>query len=303
MQKHILKSDIAILGHFAKDIIEIDGKSQNALGGTVYYGGIAGSHMGLKITIITKLKKEDFRYLNIFKKNGINCIAYPSQETSGIKNIYSSKNMETRTYEPLGFAGAFSKEEIPEIITKLFVIGPIIAGELDLDLLDYLSKMFKGRLALDIQGFIRGIKDNKMMYFNLTEKEKLEIISKVDYLKIDETEAKILTNLPDLLLAGRKLKELGPKEILITHKEGIIILADKDSYSLPWRNKNNIGRTGRGDTAFISYLGSRLHKKPIESLLFAAALTSLKMESIGPFSLPLWLVNEFIKKEYNLIKL
>ena len=31
-------ADIVILGHVAKDIIEIDGKSHDSLGGAVYYG-------------------------------------------------------------------------------------------------------------------------------------------------------------------------------------------------------------------------------------------------------------------------
>ena len=99
-----VESDIVILGHIARDIIEIDGISTTSLGGSPYYGGIAGSHMGLKITIITRIKKEDFSILNIFKKNGVNYYVSASDETSGLKNIYSSDNVEFRSYEPLGFA-------------------------------------------------------------------------------------------------------------------------------------------------------------------------------------------------------
>ena len=255
--------------------------------------------MGLKITIITKLKKQDFSLLAQFEKNGIKYFAYPSEETSGIKNVYTSTNMEERTYEPLGFAGPFSVEEIPRINTKMFLIGPIIAGEINIELLDYLFVKFKGKLALDIQGFIRGIKNNQMIYFNLTKKQKTDILSKVDYLKVDETEAKILTNQSDIISAGNELKSYGPKEVLLTHKGGISLFTNETSYIFPWKNKSSIGRTGRGDTAFISYLGSRLHKDPYDSLIFAAALTSLKMESLGPFSLPLWYVDELIKKEYK----
>jgi sugar/nucleoside kinase (ribokinase family) len=302
MDKQILNSDVTILGHIAKDVIQIDGKNHNALGGAVFYGGIAGSHMGLKITIITKLKKQDFSLLDQFIKNGIKYFAYPSVETSGIKNVYTSTNMEERTYEPLGFAGPFSAEEIPQINTKVFIIGPIIAGEINLELLDYLFLKFRGKLALDIQGFIRGIKNNQMTYFTLTEKQKVDILSKVDYLKVDETEAKILTNQSDIVSAGNELKSYGLKEVLLTHKGGISLFTDETNYNIPWRNKSSIGRTGRGDTALISYLGSRLYKNPYEALVFAAALTSLKMESLGPFSLPLWYVDELIKKEYKLKK-
>ncbi len=299
MLREVFESDIAIIGHFAKDIIEIDGVSKSALGGSVFYGGIAGSRMGLKVAIITRLKSEDFLDLEIFDKNNIKYYANPAKETSGIKNIYLSQNMEFRSYKPLGFAGAFTKEEIPQIDTKYFVIGPILAGEIDLELLDYLSEIYSGKLGLDIQGFIRGLKDNKIQYYDLTEKEKVEIISKVNYLKLDTTEAKVLTNLSSIPKAAKLLNKLGPKEVLITHEEGVNVSVNNNSYFFPWKNKRSIGRTGRGDTAFISYLGSRITKNPEESLRFSAALTSLKMESIGPFSLPLSLVEKLIKEEYS----
>ena len=298
MVKEVFESDIVIIGHVAKDIIEIDGVSKPTLGGAVYYGGLAGSRMGLKVAIITKLKVEDFPILDSFEKHNIKYFAYPAKETSGIKNIYSSQNMEYRSYEPLGFAGAFNKEEIPDINTKFFVIGSIIAGEIDLELLKYLNEIYNGRLGLDIQGFIRGLKESKMQYFNLTEKEKVEIISKVDYLKVDETEAKILTTLSSISKAGKQLTKLGPKEVLITHKNGINLSLKNGLYFFPWKNKTSIGRTGRGDTAFISYLGSRITKSPEDSLRFSAALTSLKMESIEPFSLPLSAVEKLIREEY-----
>ncbi len=298
MVKEVFESDIVIIGHVAKDIIEIDGVSKSVLGGAVYYGGLAGSRMGLRIAIITRLKAEDFPILDSFEKHDIKYFAYPAKETSGIKNIYSSQNMEYRSYEPLGFAGAFKKEEIPDIITKFFVIGSIIAGEIDLELLEYLNEKYSGKLGLDIQGFLRGVKDNKMQYFSLTEKEKVEIISKVDYLKIDETEAKVLTTHSSLPEAGKQLKKLGPREVLITHQRGINLVSREGSYFFPWKNKCSVGRTGRGDTAFISYLGSRITRSPEESLRFSAALTSLKMESMEPFSLPLSAVEKLIREEY-----
>jgi len=292
-------TDIVIIGHIAKDIIEIDGTSYTSLGGAVYYGGITGSHMGLKMTIVTRLKKVDFHFLEIFKKNGINCYAYPSEETSGLRNIYSSKNMEFRDYKPLGFAGLFKKEEIPEFRSppKFFVIGSIVAGELDLDLLDYIKNKYNN-ICLDIQGFIRFRDKKKVFYSPLSLKEKREIISQINVLKLDQTEAKVLTNHQDINKAARDLAEYGPNEILITHENGISIYTSNTTFTFPWKNKSSVGRTGRGDTAFISYLGSRLTKNPEESLKFAAALTSLKLESSGPFTLPLYQVESLIKKEY-----
>lgn len=294
-----IATDIVILGHLAKDIIEVDGNSYTSLGGTVYYGGIAGSHMGLKISIITRLKEEDFPFLEVFKKNGINYYAYPSEETSGLRNIYSSKNMEFREYRPLGFAGLFKEEEIIEDLNpKFFVIAPIIAGEVDLELLEYLKIKYPLDLCLDIQGFIRFREDKRVFYKSLSLKEKKKIISNINVLKIDQTEAEVLTNQKEISTAAKELITLGPKEVLVTHEEGISVYTSNGSYKFPWKNNNSDGRTGRGDTAFISYLGSRITKNPEQSLKFAAALTSLKLETPGPYNLPLHQVENLIKEQY-----
>ena len=291
--------DIVILGHLAKDIIEIDGSSYSSLGGAVYYGGIAGRHMGLKMSIITRLKREDFPFLDVFKKNGVNYYSFPSEETSGLRNIYSSKNMEFRKYKPLGFAGLFKKEEIGEKLNpKYFVIAPIIAGEVDLELLDYLKRRYPGNLCLDIQGFIRFRDDTKVFYSSLSLKERSEIISKINILKLDQTETEVLTNQKKISTGAKELLQIGPKEILITHEEGISLFTSNDSYHFPWKNQSSKGRTGRGDTAFISYLGSHIKKNPEESLKFSAALTSLKLETPGPFNLPLYQVENLIKEQY-----
>ncbi|MFX1312330.1 MAG: PfkB family carbohydrate kinase [Promethearchaeota archaeon] len=295
-----IETDIVILGHLAKDIIEIDGESYISLGGAVFYGAIAGSHMGLKVSIITRLKKEDYSLLEVFKKNGITYYVHHAKQTSGLRNIYSSKNMELREYKPLGFAGSFTKEEIPDPLkTKAFVLSPIVAGEINLNLLNYLKKEYSKILCLDIQGFVR-IRDKKTVsYTSLSVKEKKEIISSINVLKLDQTEATILTNQKIVGKAANDLLKFGPKEILITHEKGISVFTSNSSFHFPWKNKNTNGRTGRGDTAFISYLGSRLTKNPEESLKFAAALTSLKLEIPGPFNLPLYQVETLIKSEYD----
>ncbi len=291
--------DIVILGHIAKDIIEVDGTSLSSIGGAVYYGGIAGSHMGLKIAVITKLKEADYPILEVFKKNGINYYVSPSEETSGLRNIYSSKNMEFRVYKPLGFAGLFKKEEIPDFKPppKFFVIGPIIAGEVNLELLEYIKSRYNN-ICLDVQGFTRFRDNEKVFYSPLSLNEKKQILSNTSVLKLDQTEAEVLTGHQNLNNAGMELIEFGPNEILITHEKGISVFLSDKSFFFPWKNKTSLGRTGRGDTAFISYLGARITKNPEKSLKFAVALTSLKLEIPGPFNLPLDQVKVLIKKEY-----
>jgi len=295
MEKEIPETDIIILGHIAKDINVIDGISKTETGGPVFYGGIAGAHMGIRITVITRLRKKDFSLLKDFKKYGIPYFAYPAEGTSGLKNIYSSKNLEERICKPLDFAGLFKKEEIPIIKTKYFVLGPILAGEIDLDLLEFLSAKYKDNLCLDIQGFIRVKEDDTIIYCTLSQKDKEHILSKINILKLDRAEALSLTGKDHIDDAAKELLDLGPKELLLTHEQGITLYTKYESFFFPWQYKCVQGRTGRGDTAFISYVGARISQSPKEALKFSVALTSLKLESAGPFILPLQQVIDLMK--------
>jgi sugar/nucleoside kinase (ribokinase family) len=72
------------------------------------------------------------------------------------------------------------------------------------------------------------------------------------------------------------------KEIVITHSSEVIVYDMRGSTGrrlIP----ELVGRTGRGDTCFGSYTSWRLRHGIEESLRFAAALTSIKMEKRGPF--------------------
>jgi sugar/nucleoside kinase (ribokinase family) len=71
---------------------------------------------------------------------------------------------------------------------------------------------------------------------------------------------------------------------VLTHQEGVLVLAEGRFYEAPFRPRSLAGRTGRGDTCFASYLGRRLlGDDPERATRFAAALTTLKLEQPGPF--------------------
>jgi sugar/nucleoside kinase (ribokinase family) len=75
----------------------------------------------------------------------------------------------------------------------------------------------------------------------------------------------------------------GCPEILITHSQGVLARVKGQTYYEKFSNNSTVGRTGRGDTTFAAYLSHRLDHGERESLRFAAALVSIKMETPGPF--------------------
>jgi sugar/nucleoside kinase (ribokinase family) len=271
--------DIAVIGHFARDKIIFRGEERVSSGGSVYYGAIALRRMGLKVAVITRLRQDDFGLLDELKDEGILVFARPAEQTSGIENTYLTDDMDRRLCKPLGFAGPFRIEEMPDIQARTFLIGPIMAGEVDIPLIRMLAA--KGTVALDAQGFVRMREGDELVFRDWPQKQ--EGLALVDVLKVDTAEAEVLTGQADVRQAVRELAAHGPSEIVLTRPQGVLVYADGEYHQAPFNPREVRGRTGRGDTCFAAYLGRRQTAGPEEACRFAAAMTSLKLEQPGPF--------------------
>ena len=287
--------DIVMFGHFAKDRIVVDGHGETQSGGGVYFGSVALRRLGLSVAIVTRLHPDDFALLDEIKREGVDVFAKEASQTSGIENFYNSANMERRICKPLGFAGKIEVAEIPELTARIYAIAPIMAGEVDLTVLHALAA--RGPVALDVQGFVRVPVGDDLVYRPWQEIN--EGLSHVTYLKVDRAEAEHLTGETDLAQAARRLAAYGPREIILTQSSGVTVCADGQIYSAPFTPRSLAGRTGRGDTCFATYLGMRLSKSPEHACRIAAAVTTLKQESPGPWWGTLEQVNQAIGQSGN----
>jgi sugar/nucleoside kinase (ribokinase family) len=110
-----------------------------------------------------------------------------------------------------------------------------------------------------------------------------EGLALVTYLKVDRTEAELLTGQTDLQAAARELAAYGPREVVVTQSSGVTVYADGKIHESPFTPRSLAGRTGRGDTCFATYVGKRLSASAEEACRFAAAVTTLKQEQPGPW--------------------
>ena len=92
--------------------------------------------------------------------------------------------------------------------------------------------------------------------------------------------------------------QMGPKEIVLTHKDGVLIYADGISHELGFYPVRLDGRSGRGDTCLGTYVAMRLIKPPAEAGIWAAAVTSLKMETLGVFNRTIGEIEALIQEKY-----
>ena len=271
--------DILMVGHVAVDSIVVDGNAETATGGGVYYGSVALRRLGIDVAVATRLHPDDFPLLEELRSEGVRVYATPSKATSGIENIYSSENMERRTCHPLAFAGAFRPEDVPDLAARVTMVTPLIAGEVDLALLRSLSE--RSPVALDVQGFVR-VREGDSLVFRPWP-EMAQGLARITYLKVDLAEAEHLTGLTDPAKAAARLAAYGPHEVVVTRSEGVLVWADGQIHRAPFTPRSLVGRTGRGDTCFSTYVGWRLDHPVREATRLAAAVTSLKQEKAGPW--------------------
>jgi sugar/nucleoside kinase (ribokinase family) len=86
----------------------------------------------------------------------------------------------------------------------------------------------------------------------------------------------------------------------LTHKDGLIVLANGVMHAQPFLPVELRGRSGRGDTCVGSYLSRRLQAEPADATVWAAALTSLKLEAEGPIRRSRADIEEAIRNRYTL---
>lgn len=288
--------DSFVMGHISIDENIYQGEAVKEIGGAVFYSSCASHAIGHKIGILTKLSRRDRKYLEAFSISKEDITALDSRNTTSIRNIYHSADRERRTCTALSVADPFTIEDIPNNVdSQIYHFAGLISGEFASEMIKYLRN--KGKVALDVQGFLRTVGENKKMVFKDWKKKK-EYLPYIDYLKTDAAEAEIMTGTKDRKKAAEMLFEWGAKEIMITHNKEVLIYNDKKHYTCPLKPRNLSGRTGRGDTCFSAYITERLNKGIGEALIFATALVSLKMEKSGPFTGTRDEVEDYIKKFY-----
>jgi sugar/nucleoside kinase (ribokinase family) len=276
--------DIAFIGHMCFDeVIPFQGTPRVAPGSAVLCGALAAARVGKSVAVVTKMALRDQHILESLRQNGVAIHIIPSAETTFMKVVYPSTNVDDRQIYQLANAGFFSLADLPSLTARRVHLAGITDQEFDLDFIRGLKE--KGYfLSADMQSFVRQVQPVTHQIAFEDVPAKKEVVHQMDMVKLDIVEAKVLTGTDDLSKAARLIEFWGCPEVVITQAEGVLAQANGQTFYEKFSNRSVAGRTGRGDTTFAAYLAYRLDHDVIESLKFAAALVSIKMETPGPFS-------------------
>jgi sugar/nucleoside kinase (ribokinase family) len=291
--------DIAFVGNYTKDTIVSAAGTRVVDGGAFNYGAHVAVQMGLRTAAVTRLAGEDWHVVEGLARLGVDVLAEQTPQSTCLRLEYPTANVDERVIYVTSTAGTFTPQQVAGVPARVFVVGASFRGEAGLDLFEGLAA--KGvPIAADVQGFVRVVHDGKLVYEPWPDGEKQAILGHLRTLKTDAVEAEMLTGTADIYRAAQMLANLGPAEIVLTHRGGLLVYAGGQFHEAGFFPAQLVGRSGRGDTCLGAYVARRLASPSAEATVWAAAVTSLKMEAEGPFRRTIPEVEELIRRKYRI---
>ena len=272
--------DFVTVGNYTKDTIVSAAGTRHVDGGGYNYAAHAARLLGISVAAVTRRAAEDAGVTAPLTAAGIDVYAFDSRSSTLMRLEYPTANVDERILSVKGVADPIGPEHLDGIEAHTFLITASIRGEVS----PATVRAMKARcesLALDVQGFVRVVSpEGQLRYEAWPERE--QVLGMTDILKTDAVEAEFLTGTADIREAARILAALGPREIVLTHKDGLLVLAEERYHEAPFLPVELKGRSGRGDTCVGSYASRRIGADAADATRWAAAATSLKLEAEGP---------------------
>ena len=287
--------DICCIGHITKDKIVTPNRTVYMAGGTSFYFAYAINQLpkDVSFSLVTAMDPTETEPVEKMRQAGIDVTLNASRNTVFFENIYG-ENQNERKQRVLAKADPFTIQQLEHIDAKVYHLGSLLSDDFSPEVVKYLSK--KGHVSIDVQGYLREVKDEKV--YAIDWKEKKEVLKHTYYLKVNEIEMETITGVKDAHEAAKLIHSWGVTEVIITlGSEGSLIYVDDTFYEVPaYAPHEVVDATGCGDTYSAGYLYKRLQgSTPTEAGKFAAAMCTIKLEHNGPFNRTIEDVNAIIK--------
>jgi len=277
---------LAFVGHVCRDENVVRGRTHVLHGGGVGHGAVTARRLGAEVCVLTRCAPEDRRRFAVLDDAGVEVVALDSPATTSIENCYPGDDPDDRSSRLLARAAPFAAGDLAGLVggphaADVVHVNPLVAGECPPALLPALRAGVPF-LAADAQGFSRRVGEDGTLVL-ADPPDKAEWLPLLDLLKADAKEARALTGLDDPRAAARRLCELGPASVLVTHGEGAVLCTGGELSEAAFSGWTLEGRTGRGDTCTAAFLVARPRLASGDALRFAARVTSEKMRYPGPY--------------------
>jgi sugar/nucleoside kinase (ribokinase family) len=238
-----------IVGSVAFDTLHIGGEChKKVLGGSATYASIAATHFG-PVQLVGVVGR-DFpdTATRLLRERGVDLggLEVTDGETFHWEGRYSDDLSSRETLRTDLNVFADFRPKIPNTFRSTpFVMLGNIDPTLQMEVLDQITRP---QLVLA---------DTMNLWIDIRRPELCELCKRVDLLVLNDEEARQLTDEKNLVIAARKLHDLGPKTVIIKKGEhGALLLQGKDVFGLPALPLDSVADpTGAGDTFAGALMG------------------------------------------------
>ena len=276
---------LLIVGTVAFDAIETPfGKTDKILGGSAPYIGLSASQFHVKSAIVS-IVGGDFpkHYLDGFEAHSI--------DTSAIEIIEGEK---TFFWSGRYHSDMNQRDTITTDLNVLAKFSPIVPESFKMANVVVLGNLAPKDQALTISQIKNEnaliILDTMNFWMDNAFEELLEVLKSVDVITINEEEARQLTGQTSLVVAAKKIHQLGPKFVVIKKGEhGALLFCNEQVFSAPALPLEPVfDPTGAGDTfaggfaGFLTKTNDFSFENMKRALIYGSAMASFCVEKFGP---------------------
>ncbi|MEE9430789.1 MAG: PfkB family carbohydrate kinase [Melioribacteraceae bacterium] len=292
--------DLLVVGSVGLDDVEtpVD-KIKNALGGAATYISLTASYFTNPVKLIAVVG-DDFpdEHYKMLEDHNVNMEGLEIVE--GGKTFrwggryHNNMNDRDTLFTDLNVFENFSPVVPEESKKNNYVILGNILPSLQLQVLD----------QLEGDNFV--ICDTMNLWIENTKEDLLKVLKRTDVLIINDSEASMLSNEPNLFKAAKIIRDMGPKYLIIKKGEhGALLFNGEKIFSAPAYPLESIfDPTGAGDT-FLGGFAGHLHKtgdlsfeNMKRAVIYGSVMASFNVEKFSTIGLEK-LNTEKIQNRYN----
>jgi sugar/nucleoside kinase (ribokinase family) len=275
---------LVIVGTVAFDAIETPfGKTDKILGGAATFIGLAASHFGIDAAAIS-IVGGDFpqEYLDLLSDKNI--------DVSGIEIV---KNGKTFFWSGKYHNDMNSRDTLVTELNTLEDFNPVVPEsykDAEVVMLGNLHPLVQASVLDQMTTKPKlVILDTMNFWMDCALNDLLNVIKRIDVITINDEEARQLTGEYSLVVAARKIHEMGPKYVVIKKGEHGALLFHNDNvfYAPALPLEEVFDPTGAGDTfaggfaGYIAKTGDTSFENMKNAIIYGSTLASFCVEKFG----------------------
>lgn len=277
-------SKLIIVGAVAFDAIETPfGKTDKILGGPATFIGLAASQFEVDSAIVS-IVGGDFpnEYLDMFKNRGID-----------ISSLEVVQNGKTFFWSGKYHNDMNTRDTLATELNVLADFNPVVPETYKNSKVLMLGNLQPSVQSSVIEQMIEKpdlvILDTMNFWMDTALKDLKKVIRKVDVITINDEEARQLTSEYSLVIAAKKIMEMGPKYVVIKKGEhGALLFFENEIFYAPALPlKAVFDPTGAGDTFAGGFAGFLAQTEDFSfdnlkrAVIYGSALASFCVEKFG----------------------